>query len=187
MPLTAPRRLAALAILAIALPAGSAMATSGDRARSDLFVEASAEMPSADAPFAAHFAPFDSAPAPIAPPAAAVDIGSLATPLEPAETDTLRPLGNGVASFYGRKFHGRRTASGEQFDMNAMTAAHRTLPFGTRVRVTNPRNGRSVVVRINDRGPFSRGRTIDLSRKAAGELGIIARGHAQVELDVIGG
>ncbi len=69
--------------------------------------------------------------------------------------------------------------------MNAMTAAHKTLPFGTKVRVTYPRNGRSVVVRINDRGPFIRGRTIDLSRGAATKLGMISSGHARVRLDIV--
>ena len=97
------------------------------------------------------------------------------------------PLGSGTASYYGRKFHGRRTASGETFDMSGMTAAHRSLPFGSLVRVTNPANGRSVTVRINDRGPFTRGRVIDVSRAAAEELGLIARGHATVELELIEG
>lgn len=112
----------------------------------------------------------------------AVDLEEIDPPLGPA---IVRTLGTGVASFYGRRFHGRLTANGERFDMNAMTAAHRTLPFGTQVRVTNPRNGRSVTVRINDRGPFIRGRTIDLSRRAARELGMIQRGHARVQLDII--
>jgi rare lipoprotein A len=94
-------------------------------------------------------------------------------------------LGRGSASYYAAKFDGRRTASGERFDNGAMTAAHRTLPFGTLVRVTNLANGRSVVVRINDRGPFTRGRMIDVSRAAADELGLIARGHGMVELAVI--
>ena len=79
---------------------------------------------------------------------------------------------SGIASWYGGKFHGRKTANGERFNTNAMTAAHKTLPFGTRVRVTNNRNGRSVVVRINDRGPFVRGRVIDLSRASAHALGL---------------
>ena len=69
--------------------------------------------------------------------------------------------------------------------MNAMTAAHKSLPFGTNVRVTNPANGRSVVVRINDRGPFIRGRAIDLSRAAAQRIGMISRGHARVTLEVV--
>ncbi len=81
-------------------------------------------------------------------------------------------LQRGVASWYGPGFHGRRTASGERFDTNSLTAAHRTLPFGTRVRVVHERTGRSVVVRINDRGPFTRGRVIDLARGSAQALGL---------------
>lgn len=125
------------------------------------------------------FAPFDT-PFEPALPDHAVDI----TLIEPA-APTATSLGLGVASFYGRRFHGRLTANGERFDMNAMTAAHRTLPFGSRVRVTNPRNGQSVIVRINDRGPFVRGRTIDLSRAAATEIGMIRSGHARVELELL--
>src|SRR3712207_2355167 len=86
----------------------------------------------------------------------------------------------GLASWYGPGFHGRRTASGEKFDANALTAAHRTLPFGTQVRVVNQRTGRSVVVRINDRGPFAHGRIIDLSQAAAQAIGV--SGVAQVSL-----
>jgi rare lipoprotein A len=104
-----------------------------------------------------------------------------AAPSAPQETQ----IGRGSASYYAAKFHGRRTASGEMFDNRAMTAAHRTLPFGSLVRVTNPANGASVVVRITDRGPFTRGRMIDVSRAAAEELGLIARGHATVELSLI--
>lgn len=103
----------------------------------------------------------------------------------PAAPGAGAPLGGGVASYYASHFHGRRTASGERFDMAAMTAAHRTLPFGSKVRVTNPANGRSVVVRINDRGPFTRGRTIDVSHAAAERLGLIARGHGRVELALL--
>ena len=92
----------------------------------------------------------------------------------------------GEASYYGRRFHGRRTANGERFDMNAMTAAHRTLPFGTRLRVMDLATGRTVVVRINDRGPFGdRGRILDLSQGAARQLGILSRGHARVRLEVL--
>ncbi len=104
-----------------------------------------------------------------------------AVPSEPQETH----IGRGSASYYAAKFNGRRTASGEMFDNRAMTAAHRTLPFGSLVRVTNPANGASVVVRITDRGPFTRGRMIDVSRAAAEDLGLIARGHATVELSLI--
>ncbi len=92
----------------------------------------------------------------------------------------------GIASFYGAYFAGRKTASGERFNPARMTAAHRSLPFGTRVRVTNMRNGRSVVVRINDRGPFIRGRVIDLSKGAAGVIGMIGRGIAPVRVEVLG-
>jgi len=91
----------------------------------------------------------------------------------------------GQASWYGKARHGRRTASGEHFDMHALTAAHRTLPFGTIVRVTDLRSGRSVNVRINDRGPFRRGRVIDLSYEAARKLGILTRGTARVGITVI--
>jgi rare lipoprotein A len=91
-------------------------------------------------------------------------------------------LGRGKASWYGLKFHGRRTSSGERFDMNELTAAHMTLPFGTRVRVRNEANGREVVVRINDRGPRMRDRIIDLSKAAAAALGFVKTGEARVVL-----
>jgi rare lipoprotein A len=91
----------------------------------------------------------------------------------------------GIASWYGEKFQGRETASGEIFDMNELTAAHRTLPFGTRVRVTDMVTDRSVVVRINDRGPFVANRIIDLSYAAAKELGLIQRGTTDVRLDLV--
>jgi rare lipoprotein A len=91
-------------------------------------------------------------------------------------------VGRGRASWYGPGFHGKRTASGERFDMNELTAAHRTLPFGTRVRVRNIQNGREVVVRINDRGPLIRDRIIDLSRAAAAALDLLQAGEAHVVL-----
>ncbi len=93
---------------------------------------------------------------------------------------------NGMASWYGPGFHGNRSASGERFNQNALTAAHRSLPFGTKVRVTNVRNGRSVVVRINDRGPFTRGRIIDLSAAAARIVGVMQSGVAPVRVEVLG-
>lgn len=93
----------------------------------------------------------------------------------------------GVASWYGPGFHGRQSASGEIFDQNALTAAHRTLPFGTLVRVTNLNNGASVTVRITDRGPFGGGRVIDLSAGAARAIGMIQSGVATIQADVIGG
>jgi rare lipoprotein A (peptidoglycan hydrolase) len=92
----------------------------------------------------------------------------------------------GMASYYGGRFHGRRTASGARFDSSGMTAAHRSLPFGTRVRVTHVGSGRSVVVRINDRGPFVGGRVIDLSSGAAGVLGMHGQGVARVRVSVLG-
>ncbi len=91
----------------------------------------------------------------------------------------------GLASWYGPGFNGRKTASGERFNQNAMTAAHRSLPFGTKVRVTNRNNGRSVVVRINDRGPFIRGRVIDVSAAAARSLGMVSSGVAPVTVEVL--
>ena len=91
-----------------------------------------------------------------------------------------------VASWYGPKFHGRRTASGEIFDMYRLTAAHKTLPFGTKLRVINPENGRSVVVKINDRGPFVRGRDLDLSYEAAKRIGLISKGTARVYVEFLG-
>jgi rare lipoprotein A len=89
----------------------------------------------------------------------------------------------GRASWYGRFFHGRRTANGERYDMHAMTAAHRTLPLGSYVRVTNPANSRSVIVRINDRGPYARGRVIDLSMAAAAMLDMRHSGTARVQIE----
>lgn len=105
----------------------------------------------------------------------------------PAETPAVTrssgtELARGKASWYGPGFDGRRTASGERFDMNALTAAHRTLPFGTRVRVRNLHNGQEVVVRINDRGPYARDRIIDLSKAAAAALGLLQAGEAPVLL-----
>ena len=91
----------------------------------------------------------------------------------------------GVASYYAEEFHGRKTANGETYDMNAMTAAHRTLPFNTLLKVTNKENGRSVNVRVNDRGPFKDNRIIDLSEAAAEKLGIVQNGTARVSLEVI--
>jgi len=97
-----------------------------------------------------------------------------------------RHVETGQGSWYGKAHQGALTPSGERFDMNALTAAHRTLPFGTIVRVTHLKTGKSVNVRINDRGPFSKGRIIDLSYEAARRLGIVDRGTARVELTVIG-
>lgn len=91
----------------------------------------------------------------------------------------------GQASYYAHKFHGRPTASGEIYDENQLTAAHKTLAFGTTVRVTNLNNGKKVVVRINDRGPFVKGRIIDLSYRAAGDLDMIAAGVVKARVEVL--
>jgi len=110
---------------------------------------------------------------------------TVATRTEPpvgSVKQALQRSGEGLASFYGS---GQQTANGETFNPRALTAAHRTLPFGTKVRVTNVRSGRAVTVRINDRGPFVYGRVIDLSQAAAEELGIVGRGIAKVKLDVV--
>jgi rare lipoprotein A len=91
----------------------------------------------------------------------------------------------GIASYYADEFHGRTTSNGETYDMHSLTAAHRTLPFDTTVRVTNLDNGLSVVVRINDRGPFKDDRVIDLSLGAAKKIGLITNGTAPVKLEII--
>jgi rare lipoprotein A len=98
-------------------------------------------------------------------------------------SEQVRHYGN--ASWYGRSFQGKRTASGESFDMHEFTGAHRNLPFGTMVKVKNLRNGKEVLVRVNDRGPFIKSRIIDVSRAAATALGIISRGTARVSIEVI--
>ena len=91
----------------------------------------------------------------------------------------------GIASWYGRQFHGRKTANGELYDMNALTAAHKTLPLSSAVRVTNLENGRSIVLRVNDRGPFVDGRIIDVSRRGAQLLGFQGQGTARVRVSVL--
>jgi rare lipoprotein A len=91
----------------------------------------------------------------------------------------------GIASWYGPQFHGKRTANGETFDMNSLTAAHRTLPMPSAVRVVNLTNGRSIILRVNDRGPFARSRIIDLSRRAAQLLGFQRQGTARVRVEIV--
>lgn len=109
---------------------------------------------------------------------------------KPSKTDMgetgLKQQMRGMASWYGPGFHGRQTANGEQFNQNDLTAAHRNLPFGTKVRVTNNNNGRSVVVRINDRGPYAGGRVIDLSAAAAAAIGLQSSGVGPVTIEVLG-
>lgn len=111
----------------------------------------------------------------------AVVIDSLHTQ-EPPGAEETPPGETWVASYYGKGFHGRRTASGEVFNQYAMTCAHKTLPFQTLLKVTNPKTGKNVIVRVTDRGPFKRGRDIDLSYGAAKEIGMIAAGVMKVEV-----
>jgi rare lipoprotein A len=114
-------------------------------------------------------------------------VEALQDPAEPVFAAPIEPayelIGQGEASYYGRELEGNRTASGERFDADALTAAHRTLPMGTRLRVTNKANGLSVVVRINDRGPFVGRRIIDVSLRAAREIGLVRAGRGQVTLE----
>lgn len=130
-------------------------------------------------------------------PAAAVLVSDTArvsraatSPAPKAEAPATAPpsgqaIGGGEASYYGNELAGRPTASGERFQPTALTAAHRTLPFGSRVRVTNQRTGRSVIVRINDRGPFAKNRVIDLSLGAARQIGLASSGVAPVRLELL--
>lgn len=112
-----------------------------------------------------------------------VETPALVETIKPPEI--IRQIQSGLATFYHAAFHGRRTANGEKFNNNAFTAAHRTLPFGTRVRVINLSNNRSVVVRVNDRGPMLKDRVIDLTQRAARELGFLFHGIARVEFEVL--
>lgn len=114
--------------------------------------------------------------------AAAAIVGCRSTPERPDRRGGPDYLGEGLASFYGAELHGRKTASGEIFDKDELTAAHRKLKFGSCVRVVNLKNGRAVKVRVNDRGPFSPGRVIDVSEAAARELDMIRSGVVRVRL-----
>ena len=98
---------------------------------------------------------------------------------------TATKISTGVVSWYGDKFHGRKTASGERYDKHELTAAHKSLPFGTKVKVTNIRNGKSVVVEINDRGPYAKSRVLDLSQAAFSEIGHTNTGVMKVEYEII--
>jgi len=107
----------------------------------------------------------------------------LPPPEPPPEAGT--PVDAGQASYYGSELAGNPTASGERFDPEGLTAAHRTLPLGSRVRVVNERTGASVVVRVNDRGPFAHGRVLDVSERAAREIGMLRRGTAPVRIELL--
>ena len=118
-------------------------------------------------------------------PAGLLALAVLALALPFGSANATVTIQEGLVSWYGEQFHDRPTASGELFDASAMTMAHPTLPFGTQVKVTNLRNGRSVVLRVNDRGPFVGQRIADLSQAAAAYLGMLRRGIAQVRLEVL--
>ena len=108
--------------------------------------------------------------------------------LNTVASNTVRKFSqSGVASWYGRQFHGRKTASGETFDMNGLTAAHRSLPLNCYIRVTNKDNGKSVIVKINDRGPFHGNRVLDLSYGAAKQIGLANAGTANVNIERVDG
>ena len=124
--------------------------------------------------------------------AAKIDIAedepSVIEKLNTVASKTVRTFSQtGAASWYGRQFHGRKTASGETFDMNGLTAAHRTLPLNCYIRVTNKENGKSVVVKVNDRGPFHGNRVLDLSYGAAKRLGVTNAGVAKVSIERVDG
>lgn len=111
--------------------------------------------------------------------------GACSSPRQPTRAARAAVIERGIASWYGNPFHGRQTANGERYDMHQLTAAHKTLPFGTVVEVHNLDNNRRVRVRINDRGPFVRGRIIDLSQAAARKIDMIGPGTAKVELVLV--
>lgn len=159
------------ALLAVA-PATAAWAVSDDM---------SATAPGFETNIAAPLAPKIAAPAVVAKPPAYV-APAVDTLVEDDEGES---IGSGNASWYGAKFAGKKTASGERFNPGALTAAHRTLPFGSKIKVTSKRTGQSIVVRVNDRGPFHANRLIDLSEAAAAAIGVKARGQDRVELSLV--
>lgn len=133
---------------------------------------------------AANPAPVGMAPIVKAEPAPAAAPAPVAAPASGAKTSGEHQL-EGKAAYYSNRFNGRKTASGQRFNNAAMTTAHNTLPFGTRVKITNTKNNKSVVVRVNDRGPSTPGRIFDLTRAAAGKLGYVRAGLADVKAEVV--
>ena len=111
--------------------------------------------------------------------------GCHAAPRPKAQPEPTGRVETGYASYYGDEFEGRRTANGERYDGDELTAAHRTLPFGTMIRVTHVANGRAVTCRVNDRGPHRKGRIVDLSHRAAEALGMLREGVCKVKLEVL--
>jgi rare lipoprotein A len=113
--------------------------------------------------------------------ASCAPVTTVKRPSYPAGYETF----DGLASYYADKFHGRQTANGEIYDKDALTAAHKKLPFGTKLRVTNLKNNKSVIVKVNDRGPFVKGRVVDLSRRAAEKLDMIDDGVVKVRVEIL--
>lgn len=114
-------------------------------------------------------------------------IGCAGSSRNPGEVGGVSNVTEGLASYYGHQYHGRLTANGETYDENALTAAHRTLAFGTMIRVSNLSNGKKVVLRVNDRGPFVDGRIVDLSFRGAQDLDMVKAGVVKVRLEVLAG
>jgi rare lipoprotein A len=158
---SATNSLVAVALAALTASGPAQAVSTGDTSRVESLAEIVAELPEQTAPL---FVP--------APEAA-------------ADEHRYEAIGGGVASYYGHELAGNRTASGERFNPRALTAAHRTLPLGTELRVTNKANGQSVIVRINDRGPFIGRRVIDVSLAAAHKINMVRAGHAQVTLEIV--
>jgi rare lipoprotein A len=164
--------------LRLTLLAACAALATFSAAHAQLAASAPAAMPAAPAPTAAP-AP---APAPVVTPAPGAARKVMITAAPAASGDA----NEGKVAHYGAKFNGRKTASGERFNMNAMTMAHKTLPFGTRVKVTNLANKKSVIVRVNDRGPTDPGRIGDLTTGAARKIGMTKAGVVDARLEVVG-
>ena len=160
---SATHGLVAVALAALTASGPANAVTTADSARVDSLAEIVADLPEQTAPIYA--------PAPVAVPEAALQ--------------RFEEIGRGVASYYGKELAGNRTASGERFDPNGLTAAHRSLPLGTKLRVTNLSNGEDVIVRVNDRGPFAKSRLIDLSLGAARDIGMVRTGTARVSVEIL--
>ena len=157
---SATNGLAAVVLAAFTATAPAQAVNTGDISRVDTLAAIVAELPEQTAPVFV--------PAP-----------------EAADEQRFEEIGRGVASYYGHELAGNRTASGERFDPNGLTAAHRSLPLGTKLRVTNLSNGEDVIVRVNDRGPFAKSRLIDLSLGAARDIGMVRTGTARVTVEIL--
>ncbi|HZG07913.1 MAG TPA: septal ring lytic transglycosylase RlpA family protein [Allosphingosinicella sp.] len=156
---SATHGLVAVALMALTASGPAHAVTSAEDAPAETLAEIVADLPAQTAPIFA--------------------------PALPEVAPRYEAAGEGVASFYGNELAGNRTASGERFNPHAMTAAHRSLPLGTKLRVTNLNNGEDVIVRVNDRGPFAKSRIIDLSLGAARDIGMVRAGTARVKLEVL--